>query len=67
MCGRQACNPLTPDCTWSEEHRRKSEARTVSRWSREDRQAFYRMVEQKRGNMAAVQLVADVRAAAKPR
>lgn len=60
MCGRNPCNVML--CTWSEEFRRLTEARTVMRWAKPEREAFYKLVAQKRGDVAARQLVEDIRA-----
>ena len=58
MCGPKPCDK--PDCTWSEAHRARCEARTVMRWPEIERKAYYGMVAEKRGRDAARQLVADV-------
>lgn len=60
MCGRAPCEIML--CTWSEEFRRLTEARTVARWEKPDREEFYRLVKQKRGDAAMRQLVEDIRA-----
>lgn len=49
-------------CTWSEDYRRLAEARTVARWAKTEREEFYLLVKQKRGEPAARQLFDDVRA-----
>lgn len=49
-------------CTWSEEFRRMTEARTVARWPKSEREGFYLLVKQKRGDAAMRQLVEDIRA-----
>lgn len=59
MCGRAPCGMML--CTWSEEFRRLTEARTVARWTKEERESFYKLVAQKRGEAAARQLYEDVR------
>lgn len=58
MCGRFPCS--TSSCTHSEGHRRRCEARTVGRWPKHERNAFYALVRKARGEEAAAQLVADV-------
>jgi hypothetical protein len=58
MCGPKPCDK--PDCTWSEAHRARCEARTVMRWPNSERKRYYGMVAEKRGSDAARQLVADV-------
>lgn len=58
MCGPSPCDQ--PDCTWSEAHRARCEARTVMLWPAQERKAYYGMVAEKRGTGAARQLVADV-------
>lgn len=60
MCGRSPCEIML--CTWSEEFRRLTEARTVAKWTKTDREEFYVLVKQKRGESAARQLFDDVRA-----
>lgn len=59
MCGRAPCGIML--CTWSEEYRRLTEARTVACWSKETREAFYKSVAAKRGKDAARRLFEDVR------
>ena len=59
MCGRKPCKLIL--CTYSEGWRRICEARTVMRWSKLERKAFYALVAVKRGEMAAMQLMTDVR------
>lgn len=60
MCGRAPCEIML--CTWSEEFRRLTEARTVARWAKTEREEFYLLVKQKRGDAAMRQLVEDIRA-----
>lgn len=60
MCGRAPCEIML--CTWSEEFRRLTEARTVARWPKVEREAFYLLVKQKRGEAAMQQMVADIKA-----
>ena len=59
MCGTHPCNKT--DCTWSERHRRASEARTVMQWPREERTEYYADVKKRRGDAAAQQLIEDVK------
>lgn len=59
MCGPNPCS--SPTCTWSEDHRAATEARTVMRWPKADRDRYYAMVTRNRGDAAARALVADVR------
>ncbi|MCL2656834.1 MAG: hypothetical protein FWD62_05320 [Betaproteobacteria bacterium] len=47
--------------TWTEQHRAACEARTVMRWDKDRRNAYYRLVEQKRGKAAMQKLIADVK------
>lgn len=47
--------------TWTEEHRAACEARTVMRWGKAQRSAYYRDVEKKRGRPALDRLIADVK------
>lgn len=49
-------------CTWREEFRRLTEARTVARWPKQDREAYYKLVAQKRGKSAARGLYEDIKA-----
>lgn len=58
MCGQSPCDK--PDCTWSEAHRARCEARTVMRWPKQERSKYYGMVAEKRGRSAAQRLMADV-------
>ena len=58
MCGPKPCDK--PDCTWSEAHRARCEARTVMRWPEMERKAYYVMVAEKRGEEAARKLTLDV-------
>lgn len=58
MCGPKPCD--NPDCTWSEAHRARCEARTVMMWPVQNRKAYYAKVAEKRGDAAARQLVAAV-------
>lgn len=60
MCGRAPCDIML--CTWGEEFRRLTEARTVARWQKAEREAFYKLVIKHRGDPAARQLVEDIRA-----
>ncbi len=59
MCGPSPCP--SPTCTWGESHRATTEARTVMRWPKADRDRYYAMVTRNRGGAAARALVADVR------
>ena len=60
MCGSRQCESWI--CTWKEPWRRITEARTVARWPKSEREEFYRLVKQKRGDSAMRQLVEDIRA-----
>lgn len=60
MCGRAPCDIML--CTWSEDFRRLTEARTVARWPKQDREAYYKLVAQKRGESAARGLYEDIKA-----
>ena len=59
MCGKAPCDKA--DCTWSELYRAQCEAKTVMRWAKEKRQAYYREVAKTRGEAAARALIAAVR------
>ena len=48
------------DDTSSEQHRHETEARTVMRWPKAQREAFYKEVAAKRGEKAAQALIAEV-------
>lgn len=58
MCGNGPCD--SSDCTWSEAHRARCEALTVMQWPAPSRRAYYAQVAEKRGMVAARQLMADV-------
>lgn len=59
MCGHQPCDK--PNCTWGERHRLECEARTVMRWDRVTRLAYYADVKRKRGDAAAQQLIEETK------
>lgn len=59
MCGLNPCPAML--CTWGEEWRRLTEARTVMKWPKMDRETYYRLVLQKRGRPAVSQLIEDIR------
>lgn len=59
MCGRAPCEKAS--CTWSEQYRAQCEAKTVMRWPKEKRQAYYQKVAKTRGEAAAQALIAAVR------
>jgi hypothetical protein len=59
VCGKNPCDK--PDCTWSEKHRRECEARMVMRWSKQRRIEYYALVRRHRGDLAATQLLEEVR------
>ena len=58
MCGPKPCDK--PNCTWAEKHRRECEARTVMRWDKERRNAYFLDVKKKRGTAAAKELIGEV-------
>jgi hypothetical protein len=59
MCGPKPCEK--EDCTWGEKHRKECEARTVMRWSREKRTAYYAAVKTLRGESAVMDLIEEVK------
>jgi len=58
MCGRAPCKK--PDCTWSEAFRAECEAKSVLRKPLEDRRAYLKDVEARRGKPAVERLKADI-------
>lgn len=60
MCGMKPCDSWL--CSYGENFRRLTEARTVARWPKSEREEFYVLVKQKRGDAAMRQLVEDIRA-----
>ena len=54
MCGTNPCDK--PSCTWSQAHMLACEIRTVMRWPKEARNAFYADVLKKRGPAALAEL-----------
>lgn len=60
MCGALPCDK--PDCTHGDAHRAACEARTVMKWPKHQRQAYYGMVGKSRGALAAAKLSAEVSA-----
>lgn len=58
MCGSAPC--VKPDCTWSEAHRARCEARTVAAWEKGKRMKYYGDVRVRRGDDAARRLAAAV-------
>lgn len=58
MCGPKPCDKQ--NCTWAEKHRRECEARTVMRWDKDRRNAYFSDVKKKRGEAAAKELIGEV-------
>jgi hypothetical protein len=59
MCGAKPCDK--PNCTWGEKHRKECEARTVMRWEREKRTAYYADVKKRRGEAEAQELIKEAK------
>jgi len=60
MCGMKPCDSWL--CSYGENFRRLTEARTVARWPKAEREGFYKLVSKHRGEPAARQLVEDIKA-----